>query len=77
MVSASNPKRWPEMQIIRESLNPYDIMMPNEFRRAELSLPPTDPKVLAANLMYAVEHEEENPGYWGPRIREYSERLGC
>lgn len=65
------------MQIIREPLNPYDVMMPNEFRVAELSLPPTDPKILTANLMYAVEHEVENPGYWGPRIREYSERLGC
>lgn len=65
------------MLITRDPLNPYDIMMESDLKKAERTLPATSEAVLTANLMYAVEHEEENPGYWGPRIKEYSERLGC
>jgi hypothetical protein len=32
-------------------------------------------KILKENLLWMVEHEDENPEYYGPRIRELSDRL--
>lgn len=34
-------------------------------------------EILERNLMYALDHEDEDPAYWGARIAEYSVRLGC
>ena len=64
------------MDIVRAPLNPYDTMMPEQFREAERTLPATDPKVLVDTLLWMVEHEEEDPSYYGPKILEYSARLG-
>ena len=65
------------MDIVRAPLNPYDTMMPEQFREAERTLPATDPKVLAANLDWFLDHEEEDPIGYGQRIKDISERLGC
>lgn len=55
---------------------PYDALMERDLRKVEKSLPSTPRPILEANLMWMVEHEQENPEYYGPRIRALSDRLG-
>ena len=64
------------MQIAYHPSSIYDTMMPEQFHEAERTLPATDPQVLAANLDWMLGKEPEDPDYWGPRIKEVSERLG-
>jgi len=33
-------------------------------------------EMLEKNLLWMVEQEADDPYYWGPRIRELSDRLG-
>lgn len=33
--------------------------------------------MLERNLLWMVDQEEKDPYYWGPKIRELSDRLGC
>jgi len=56
---------------------PYDALMERDFRKIERSLPATPREVLEKNLLWMVEHEYDDPGYYGPRIRELSDRMGC
>jgi hypothetical protein len=65
------------MQITYTPPNPIDTMMPYDFRKLEKSLPATPYEVQEKNLLWMVEHEYDNPEYFGPRIRELSDRLGC
>ena len=44
--------------------NPIDTMMPYDFRKLE------------KNLLWMVSQEPQDPAYWGPRIRELSDRMG-
>lgn len=55
---------------------PYDALMESDLRKIERSLPSTPRNVLEANLMWMVEHELDDPDYYGPRIRELSDLLG-
>ena len=55
---------------------PYDALMERDLRKIERSLPSTPRNVLEANLMWMVEHELDDPDYYGPRIRELSDLLG-
>jgi hypothetical protein len=64
------------MQTTYTPPNPIDTMMPHDFRKLEKSLPATPYEVLEKNLLWMVEHEPENPEYFGPRIRELSDRMG-
>lgn len=55
---------------------PYDALMESDLRKIEKSLPATPRNVLEANLMWMVEHELDDPGYYGPRILAMSLKLG-
>ena len=55
---------------------PYDALMESDLRKVERNLPPTSREALLANLMWMVEHELDDPDYYGPRIRELSDRMG-
>ena len=55
---------------------PYDALMERDLRKLEKSLPATPREALLANLMWMVEHELDDPDYYGPRIRELSDKLG-
>ena len=64
------------MQITYTPPNPIDTLMPYDFRKLEKNLPSTPREALLANLMWMVEHELDDPDYYGPRIRELSDRMG-
>ena len=64
------------MQTTYTPPNPIDTMMPYDFRKLEKSLPATPREALLANLMWMVEHELDDPGYYGPRILAMSLKLG-
>jgi hypothetical protein len=64
------------MQITYTPPNPIDTMMPYDFRKLEKSLPATPYEVLEKNLLWMVELEPQDPGYWGPRILAMSLKLG-
>lgn len=55
---------------------PYDALMERDLQKVERSLPSTPRNVLEANLMWMVEHELDDTDYYGPRIRELSDRMG-
>jgi len=55
---------------------PYDALMESDLRRIERSLPSTPRDALEANLMWMVDHESDDTDYYGPRIRELSDRMG-
>ena len=55
---------------------PYDALMESDLRKIERSLPSTPRDALEANLMWMVDHESDDTDYYGPRIRELSDRLG-
>jgi hypothetical protein len=55
---------------------PYDALMERDLQKVERSLPSTPRNVLEANLLWMVEHELDDPDYYGPRIRELSDLLG-
>ncbi len=65
------------MPILKPITYPYDLMMPNEFKEAERTLPATPKSVLEKNLIWMIDQEEKDPYYWGPKIKALSERLGC
>jgi hypothetical protein len=50
--------------------------MESDLRRIERSLPSTPRDALEANLMWMVDHESDDTDYYGPRIRELSDRMG-
>jgi hypothetical protein len=50
--------------------------MESDLRKIERSLPSTPREALLANLMWMVEHELDDPGYYGPRILAMSLKLG-
>ena len=64
------------MQITYTPPNPIDTMMPYDFRKLEKSLPATPFAVQEKNLLWMVSQEPQDPAYWGPRIRELSDRMG-
>ena len=64
------------MQITYTPPNPIDTLMPYDFRKLEKNLPATPRPILEANLLWMVEHELDDPDYYGPRIRELSDRMG-
>ena len=55
---------------------PYDALDERDLRKIERSLPPTPREALLANLMWMVEHELDDPEYYGPRILALSLKLG-
>ena len=55
---------------------PYDALMESDLQKIEKSLPSTPRSALEANLLRMVEHELDDPDYYGPRIRELSDRMG-
>jgi hypothetical protein len=55
---------------------PYDALMESDLRRIERSLPSTPRSSLEANLLWMVEHELDDPVYWGARILALSNKLG-
>ena len=55
---------------------PYDALMERDLRKIETRLLATQRASLEANLMWMVEHEPDDTDYYGPRIRELSDRLG-
>lgn len=65
------------MQITYTPPNTIDTLMPYDFRKLEKNLPATPRPILERNLLRMVELEPQDPAYWGPRIREMSDRLGC
>ena len=54
----------------------YDNLMERDLRKVEKSLPATPYEVQEKNLLWMVGQEPNDPGYWGPRIRELSDRMG-
>lgn len=64
------------MQITYISPGPYDALMERDLRKIERSLPSTPHPILERNLLRMVELEPQDPAYWGPRIRELSDRMG-
>jgi hypothetical protein len=54
----------------------YDALMESDLRKIERSLPTTPRSALEANLLWMAEHELDDPDYYGPRIRELSDRMG-
>ena len=56
---------------------PYDALMERDLQKVERRLPSTPREVLEANLFWMIEHELDDYGYYGARIRELSDRLGC
>jgi hypothetical protein len=50
--------------------------MESDLRKIEKSLPSTPRAALEANLLWMTEHELDDPDYYGPRIRELSDRMG-
>ena len=65
------------MQTTYTPPGPYDALMESDLRKIERSLPATPRPILERNLLWMVEHELDDPEYYGPRIRELSDRLGC
>ena len=65
------------MQTTYTPPGPYDALMERDLRKIEKSLPSTPRPILERNLLRMVELEPRDPEYWGPRIRELSDRLGC
>ena len=55
---------------------PYDALMESDLRKIERSLPATPRSALEANLLWMVEHELDDPEYYGPRILAMSLKLG-
>ena len=55
---------------------PYDALMESDLQKVERSLPSTPREALLANLMWMVEHELDDPEYYGPRILAMSLKLG-
>ena len=55
---------------------PYDALMESDLRKIERSLPATPRSALEANLLWMVEHELDDPDYYGPRILAMSLKLG-
>ena len=55
---------------------PYDALDERDLRKIERSLPSTPREVLEKNLLWMVEHEYDDLDYYGPRIRELSDKLG-
>ncbi|MFA5409175.1 MAG: hypothetical protein WC343_10445 [Bacilli bacterium] len=64
------------MQITYTPPGPYDVLMPSDLRKIERALPSTPREVQVKSLMWMVEHELGDPDYYGPRIRELSDRMG-
>ena len=64
------------MKITYTPPGPYDALMERDLRKLEKSLPATPREALEANLLWMVEHELDDPDYYGPRIRELSDRMG-
>jgi hypothetical protein len=64
------------MQTTYTPPGPYDALMESDLRKVERNLPPTSREALLANLMWMVEHELDDPGYYGPRILAMSLKLG-
>ncbi len=56
--------------------NAIDALMPDDFAKLERNLPATPRAALEANLMWMVEHELDDPDYYGPRILAISNKLG-
>jgi len=55
---------------------PYDALMESDLRKIERSLPTTPRSALEANLLWMVEHELDDPDYYGPRILAMCLKLG-
>lgn len=55
---------------------PYDALMESDLQKIEKSLPSTPRDALEANLLWMAEHELDDTDYYGPRIRELSDRMG-
>ena len=64
------------MQITYTPPGPYDALMERDLRKVEKSLPSTPRDALEANLLWMAEHELDDTDYYGPRIRELSDRMG-
>ena len=64
------------MQTTYTPPGPFDALMERDLRKIEKSLPSTPRPILERNLLRMVEQEPTDPGYWGPRIRELSDRMG-
>jgi len=64
------------MQTTYTPPGPYDALMESDLRKVERNLPPTSREALLANLMWMVEHELDDPEYYGPRILAMSLKLG-
>ncbi len=64
------------MQTAYTPPGPCDALMERDLRKIEKSLPATPFAVLEKGLLWMVAHEQENPEYFGPRIRELSDRMG-
>ena len=64
------------MQTTYTPPGPYDALMPSDLRKIEKSLPSTPHPILEKNLLWMVEREPQDPGYWGPRILATSLKLG-
>jgi hypothetical protein len=50
--------------------------MESDLQKIEKSLPSTPRDALEANLLWMAEHELDDTDYYGPRIRELSDRMG-
>ena len=64
------------MQITYTPPGPYDALMERDLKKIERNLPATPREVLEANLLWMVEHELDDPEYYGPRILALSNKLG-
>jgi hypothetical protein len=64
------------MQITRAPLNPIDLLMPNELRRAELSLPATAQAARRATLEGLL-IQEANGADVGARILAVCKEMDC
>ena len=64
------------MQTTYTPPGPYDALMERDLRKVEKRLPATPRPILERNLLWMVSQEPRDPAYWGPRIRELSDRMG-
>ena len=64
------------MQTTYTPPGPYDALMESDLRKIEKRLPATPREVQEKSLLWMVEQEPENPEYYGPKIRELSDRMG-